>query len=290
MSFLGAWAGSECAVQVTSRLATAMMPGRSGAPAWHEQVELPADAVRPGLQGTNVDAAALSASLGQLGAAAPHRIGAVTLVLPDACTKLRVVPIETEEAPGSRAGAEIVRWAIRDALPFAEDEALIDTQMFDTGSPTRLLVAAAHRDVLREYEDALAVIGPVVRTLPATIAAAWSIDDDPDQHLLVHADHDALGCMVSGAGVPLFVRTRPLPRSEETLVDAVMETLDYAGERLGTEPGLATVAGLAADAAGLDDALIARGWALSRTSPDGVELGGRFAALSGALRAAEAGI
>jgi hypothetical protein len=214
----------------------------------------------------------------------------VTLVLPDACAKVRVVPIETEEAPGSRAGAEIVRWAISEALPFAADEALIDTQLFEQGSPTRLLVAAAHRDVLREYEDAVAVVGPVVRTLPATIASAWSIDDDPDEHLLVHADHDTLGCMVSGAGVPLFVRTRPLPRTEAALVDAVMETLDYAGERLGTEPGSATVSGLAADAAGLDAGLVARGWTLRSASSDEFEPDGRFAALSGALRAAEAGI
>lgn len=285
MSFLATWTGSECAVQVTSRVAAAMMPGRAGAPAWHHQVDVPADTVRPGLQGKNVDAAALSVTLKKLAETAPRKIGAVTLVLPDACAKLRIVPIDAEEAPGRKAGAEIIRWTLRDLLPFPQDEALIDTQLFE-GSPTRLLVAAAHRDVLRQYEEAAAVLGPVVRTLPAMLASAWGVDDEAPQHLLVHADHDTLGCMVSGSGTPLFIRTRRLPRRDEDMVDAVMETLDYAAERLGAEPGQATVSGLAAGDQRLEAALVARGWSILAAAGDG-ESGGRFGALSGALRAAE---
>jgi hypothetical protein len=264
-----------------------MMPGRAGAPPWHDQVDVPADAVRPGLQGMNVDVAALRGALMELAEGAPRKIGAVTLVLPDACAKLRIVPIEAEEAPGRKAGAEIIRWTLRDLLPFPQDEALTDTQLFE-GSPARLLVTAARRDVLRQYEEAAAVLGPVVRTLPAMLACAWGIDDEAAQHLLVHADHDTLGCMVSGAGTPLFVRTRPLPSNEDGMIDAVMETLDYAAERLGAEPGEATVSGLAAGDEGLEAALTSRGWSLPAGADD-TEGDGRFGALSGALRAAEAG-
>lgn len=287
MSILTTWAGGECAVQVTSKVAAAMMPARGGAPSWHRQVDIPPDVVRPGPQGANIDPAALAAPLAELAGAAPRRIGAVTLVLPDACARLRIVPIEAEQAPSRRAGEEIIRWALRDALPFPADEALIDTQLFDDGSPWRLLVTAAHRDVLRQYEEAASVIGPVVRTLPAILACGWMIDDDASQHLLVHADDDTLGCMVSAEGTPLFVRARPLPASGEGMVAGVMETLDYAAERLGAGPGWATVLGLAAGHQGLETALRARGWSLQEQGQPDEGRDARHGALAGALRAAE---
>lgn len=287
MSIFGTWTGAECAVQVTSKVAAAMMPARGGDASWHHEVGVPPDAVRPGLQGANLEPQALAAAFKQLAAAAPRRIGAVTLVLPDACAKLRIVPIEAEQAPSRRAGEEILRWALRDTLPFPADEALVDTQLFDRGSPWRLLVTAAHRDVLRQYEEAASLIAPVVRTLPAILACGWIIDDDDAQHLLVHADDDTLGCMVSAEGTPLFVRVRPLPASAEGIVTGVIETLDYAAERLGAGPGRATVLGLAAGHEGLDAALRARGWSPQGPGQSGVEAGARQGALAGALRAAE---
>jgi hypothetical protein len=279
---------SDCAVQLTSREAVAMMPARGGETAWQGSVELPAGAVQPALRGDGVDAGPLQAALRELVAGAPRRIGAVTLVLPDACAALRIVPIDAEEAPGKRAGEEILRWALRDALPFPQDEALIDTQLFDGHRPWHLLVAAAHRDTLRRFEDATAVVGPVVRTLPALLACGWMIDDEDGPHLVVHADDDALGCMIWSAGAPLFVRTRRLP-SRAAALGAVIETLEFAVARLGTEPGRATVLGVLAGDDELEAALTARGWSLWHTPDAGDVPGARYGALAGALRAAEAG-
>jgi hypothetical protein len=288
MSLFASWIGSDCAVQVTSKTVAAMMSGRGGAPPWHGEVDVPAGAVSPALQGENLDAAALRAPLKELVGSAPRKIGSVTLVLPDACARLRIVPIETEVVPGKKAGAEIIRWALRDTLPFAEDEALIDTQLFSGGPSARLLVTAAHRDVLRQYEEATAVVGPVVRALPATLACGWNVDDDAARHLLVHADPDTLGCLVSDAEVPLFVRTRPLPESREGLMEAVSETLDYAAERLGVASGRATVSGLVAGDEDLQRLLESRRWSPASGPGDGSE-DPRWGALTGALRAAEAG-
>ncbi len=289
MSVFGSWGGSDVAVQVTSASIAAMMSGRGGMPDWQHEVETPSGAVRPGLQGENLDPAVLDVPLQELAGSAPRKIGSVTLVLPDACAKLRIVPIEAGVAPGRKAGAEIVRWALRDSLPFAEEEALVDTQIFDGGSPTRLLVTAAHRDVLAQYEAAASVIGPVVRSIPATIACAWNVDAAAGPQLLVHADDDALGCLVADAGAPLFVRTRRLPERGDGLVAAVMETLDYAAERLGVESGGASVSGLAARDPALQAALQSRGWSLSENPGDGPAADPRWGALAGALRAAEAG-
>ncbi len=289
MSMLATWSGPDCALQVTSRTAAAMMPGRSGVPPWHLQVDLPHDAVRPRLQGANLDPTVLRPAVQQIAGAAPRKVGRVTLVLPDACAKLRIVPIEADEVPGKKVSGEIIRWALRDALPFPADEALVDTRLFDGDGPARLLLAAAHRDVLRQYEDAAEPLGPVVRTLPATLACGWGVDDEAGQHLLVYADDDTLGCLLSRSGTPLFIRTRPLPPREAHLVEAVMETLDYVGERLGAEPGRATVMGLAAEDQGLRAALTDRGWSLSPAAQGEAESGARTGALAGALRAAEAG-
>lgn len=284
----GGMQGSDCAVQLTSREAVAMMPGRGGATGWQARVELPAGAVRPSLQGDGIDADALRPALRELVSSAPRRIGAVTLVLPDACAALRIVPIDAEEAPGKRAGEEILRWALRDALPFPQEEALVDTQLFDRDRPWRLLVAAAHRDTLRRLEDAVGVIGPVVRTLPALLACGWLVDDEDAQHLLVHADDDTVGCMIAGAGAPVFVRTRRLA-GRDAVVDAVVETLEYAAERLGADPGEATVLGIVAGDDALEAALAARGWSLRRPHDRPSETDPRYGALAGALRAAEAG-
>ena len=208
MSIFGRFAGCDCALQLTSTVATAVIPSE-GDGRWHEQVELPPKAVRPRLLGTNLDPTALTSVLQELADAVPRRVNAVTLVLPDACAKVHVVPIESERAPGRRATDEIIRWAFRDNLPFAAEEALIDAQLYDDGVQRRLLVAAAHRDVLQQYEQAALVFGPVVRTMPATLACGWSVGDHAAQQLLVYADDDSVGCMVSSSSSPVFIRTRP---------------------------------------------------------------------------------
>ena len=289
MSIFGRFGGCDCALQLTSTVATVVVPSQGDGQQWYEQVELPSGAVRPRLLGTNLDPTVLTSVLQELAAAVPRRVNAVTLVLPDACAKVHVVPIESEQAPGRRATDEIIRWAFRETFPFAAEEALIDTQLYDNGAHRCLLVAAAHRDVLRQYERAASVFGPVVRTMPATLACGWSVDDRAVQQLLVYADDDSVGCMVSSSSSPVFIRTRPR-RGDGSIAAAVVETLEYAADRLGIGTGQATISGLAAGNEELETTLTSRGWAL-RLGDDELDDGGaRFGALEGALRAAEAGI
>jgi len=290
MSIFGRFAGCDCALQLTSTVAIVVIPGRGNGEGWRQHVELPPGAVRPRLSGENLDPAVLTPLLRELADAVPRRVSAVTLVLPDACAKVHVVPIESEQVPGRRATEEIIRWAFRDTLPFPVEEALIDTQLYDDGVQRRLLVAAAHRDVLQQYEQAAAVFGPVVRTMPATLACGWSVGERAAApQLLVYADDDSVGCMVSSSSSPVFIRARPR-RGEGSIAAAVVETLEYAANRLDIGTGQATISGLAAGNEELETTLTSRGWVL-RTGNDEFDAGGaRFGALDGALRAAEAGI
>ncbi len=123
MSIFGRFGGCDCALQLTSTVATVVVPSQGDGQQWYEQVELPSGAVRPRLLGTNLDPTVLTSVLQELADAVPRRVNAVTLVLPDACAKVHVVPIESEQAPGRRATDEIIRWAFRDTLPFPAEEA-----------------------------------------------------------------------------------------------------------------------------------------------------------------------
>lgn len=288
MSILTRLRGSECAVQLTSREAAAMLPPQGNRRAWHAVVTMPAGAVTPRLQGPNLDAESVGVALRQLAEALPRRVRAVTLVLPDAAVRSIVVPIEAGAAVNRRTRSEIVRWALRDVLPYPVEEAQVDEQLFEPAEAARcLLVAAVHRDVLRQYEDVATALGPVVRVLPATLAFGWTASDTGTEGLLVYADDDAVGCMVTNGEAPLFVRTRPRHRAGVSMVEAVLETLDYVADRLGTGGGNVAVAGLAAGNDDLEAGLAQRGWRLD-APPESAEAA-HLAALRGALRAAQAG-
>ncbi len=110
------------------------------------------------------------------------------LVIPDPAVRVGVLSFET--LPDNRREAEaLVRWRMKENLPFAPEEARLSYQVL-WREPARIevLVVAAKNSVLAEYESALEHMnGGAVLILPATLALLPLLSDqDEAGQLLVH--------------------------------------------------------------------------------------------------------
>lgn len=277
-----------CAIQVGSRSLRAVVGKPDGQADWSGEVEVPGGEFRPTLQPEKLRTDRLQEGMRELAARLPAKVGPVSLVIPDTSVKVQVVPIAGDYDPRGGAKEELVRWSIGDHLPFPIEEAVLDSTTYGTGERRYLLVVAAHRDVLGEYEAAVRDFGTVVRTLPATLASGWLVEEDAGYQVVVYADADVLGCFLSRGEDLIFYRARRFSRPD-TAVAIVMETLEYGADRLDIESGKASVMGAATDIDELPQALSRRGWRLGppRAEPPIAEVG--FEALAGALLASGGG-
>lgn len=146
------------------------------------------------------------------------------LVIPDAAVRVGV--LEFESLPDSRAEAEaLVRWRMKEILPFAPDEARLSYQALGH-EPGRIevLALAAKKSVLAEYESALDLInGGAVLVLPATVALLPLLrDEDGAGRLLVHVCSGWITSAVMAGGRLRLWRTRAVGRpAPEDLVREV---------------------------------------------------------------------
>lgn len=193
--------------------------------------ELPADAVRAGLQGPNLpEPGAVTDVLRRLAeeADARHRrSGMVAVLIPDAVVRMALVPIEGVE-PNRAEGDAMARWALSDLLPVDAGEARVDWSIIaaQTAQPAAkwLLAVGAAASVVREYESVVEEIGWIPgRVVPLTIALAVGTDDamtqvDPAVDPAVDSAVDSgarmvlsgvggqVACLVEADGVPRFHR------------------------------------------------------------------------------------
>lgn len=138
--------------------------------------------------------------------------GYIGLLLPDAA--VRVATLRFETLPDDRKEAEaLVRWRMRDSLPFPPDEARVCYQVWEKGAKAVDLLAIAVRgSVLAEYEAALeGVDAKAALILPATMALLPLIPESTEgQQLLFHVFSGAITSVVLGGGRLRFWRNRSL--------------------------------------------------------------------------------
>jgi hypothetical protein len=112
----------------------------------------------------------------------------VGLVVPDRVVRAGMLSFETLPDNHHEATA-LVRWRMRENLPFAPDEARISFQIVSRGAGhTEVFAIAARDSILGEYEAALGPSngGPVL-TLPATAALLPLLPERDSTQLLIHA-------------------------------------------------------------------------------------------------------
>lgn len=144
-----------------------------------------------------------------------RRIG---LLIPDGIARVGMLSFET--LPDNQKEAEaLVRWKMKDMLPFPAEEARTSYQVLRRGqSSIELLAAAIKASVLSEYESALEPIdiSPAL-ILPATLALLPMLPkEDATGQLLVHVCCGWMtAVVVLGAEVCLW-RVRRLGQGETT--------------------------------------------------------------------------
>lgn len=194
---------------------------------------LPEGVLVPGLKAGNVVdgmrlAAALREALDAVAARGGERTRYVTLVIPDAAT--RVLLLEFDEMPAKPAESlPIVRFRLKKLVPFDPDHAAVSYQVMSTerGS-VQVLVVAMPSDVLAEYEGAVTAAGYMPgAVLPSTLAALACLDEQEAPVLVANAGRGGVTTAIVRRGALLLHRALELagdPTDARSL-----ETLQAAG-------------------------------------------------------------
>jgi Tfp pilus assembly PilM family ATPase len=270
----------DVAVEIDrAHVAAARVHWRGGRPvvAAHAVEPLPAGAVVPALVAPNmhdvgVVGQAVTRVLGQLGG----RTARVALVVPDTVAKVSLLRLE--KVPAKAADLrEIVRWQVRKSAPFPVEQAVLSVS---PGTPVaeggrEFIVALAREDVVRQYEQAVAMAGAHAGIVDlATFGVLNSViaGGATGDWLLVHVAGTCVTLAVIRDQHVIFFRHRS-EESEGTLADLIHQTAMYYEDRLqGTGISRVWLAGMASmpDADGVRRDLEARlGASVERVDPHG---------------------
>lgn len=233
------------AVEITAARVTAVALGdqaRSRIVSAYASEALPAGAVEPSLNATNVhDQTALTTAIRS--ALQPlQRARRVALVLPDSVAKVSLIRFEKIPAKVQDLD-QLIRWQVRKAAPFRIEDAQVAWQpgIAIPGGGREYLVTVARRDIIRSYERACEAAGAhagIVDLASFNQVNAVLASGSRDQRaaagdwLLVHvaADYTTLA-VVRGGGIVSF-RNRA-GAGEQDLVELVHQTAMYHEDRLG---------------------------------------------------------
>jgi len=157
---------------------------------------LPAGSMSPGLSGANVlHGEALRQAVAGTLEAVSGGLHDVTLIIPDAA--VRVLLLDFDDLPPKHdEAAAVIRFRARKSLPFDADSAAFSFQADRSRLPVKVVAAFSPRDVLHEYESAVADVGfsPGV-VLPSIIATLG----------LVQADRPTMIVKVDGASTTVSI-------------------------------------------------------------------------------------
>jgi type IV pilus assembly protein PilM len=231
----------------------------------HAVESLPADAVRPSLNSTNIiDPGVVAEAVGRVFERIGTRPKRVALAIPDSVAKVSLLRFEkVPERPHDLD--ELVRWQVRKAAPFRIEDAQLSyvPGLKAADGSTEFVVVVARKDIVREYEaacqDAGAQAGIVDLATFNVINAVLAGWDKPEERsgaglrgpasgativsrvqgsprvtedwLLVHVtDEDATMAILRGQHL-VFFRNRAAD-GEASLADMVHQTAMYYEDRL----------------------------------------------------------
>jgi hypothetical protein len=178
--------------------------------------ELEAGALTPSLQKPNVtNEAALRHSIAEVTGLVGNGSERRGVLIPD--VSVRVALFEFETLPENHREAEaLVRWRLREFLPYAPEEARVSYQVLaKQPGQVEILALAVRGSVLAEYEVVLEGIngGPVL-VLPASLALLPLLPEDSAGQLLVNRCPGSLTTIVVALNRVRYWRTRALEDRE----------------------------------------------------------------------------
>ena len=203
----------------------------------HARLPLPAGAVTPAVQGTNLaDPPAVAEAVDGVLNALPRRPRRIALLLPDAAAK--VSRVRFASVPVRAADLDpMLRWQVRKTVPFDVDEAQMDWMPGRTtaGGEQEFVAVLAHRAVVEEYEQVCTAAGThagLVDLLSFSLidaAVAYGEADADADWLLVHVGGGSTTLAVVRDRHPLLFRT---VADGQPLGDLVHQTAMYYEDKL----------------------------------------------------------
>ena len=192
---------------------------------------LPAGAFAMGLKPGNIAdrsrvAAVLRETLDAVATRGGERMRYVTLVVPDAAT--RVLLLDFDELPAKPAEAlPIVRFRLKKLVPFDVDHAMVTYQAMSTEKGVvRVLAVAMPSDVLEEYESVVTAAGYTPgAVLPSTLATLAALDEQTTPVLVVNAGQGNVTTAIVRGETLLLHRALELAREQQ--VDVLAEIRDH---------------------------------------------------------------
>lgn len=193
-------------------------------------------AVTPGLQHANVALRdPLVTALRQSVAAVAGRSRDITLVIPDASTRLLLLDFETLPEKKEDADA-VVRFRLRKSLPFDVDSAAVSFDRYTADNGVRVVVAVTPRSVLEEYESVVRDAGYNPGAVLPSMVAALGVVDASRPTMVIKVELGTTTFAIVDQNQLLLYRSLEYGGTAvtgESLVDDVNTSLVYFEDRYG---------------------------------------------------------
>lgn len=236
----------QTAVELSPEGVLAAASQLGGAPPMHAFVPLPAGALTPGIEATNIVAFdAVVAALRQALELVEPRSQEVSLIVPDSAVRNFV--LDFDSLPQKRSDAvPVIRFRLRKMLPFDSELAAISYQVLEqsepvpSGAPIKALVTVIPGPILAEYEAAVhAADYEAGAVLPSGLAALAALTR-PEASLAANLSSNALTTSITLGNDLLLYRTVELPLDDANRTAEVRRSVAVAAayfeDRLGMRP------------------------------------------------------
>jgi type IV pilus assembly protein PilM len=197
---------------------------------------LAAGTVTPGLQQGNVTArekliSALRDSLAEVAG----RTRDITLVIPDASTRILLLDFETLPEKAEDADS-VVRFRLKKSLPFDVDASAVSFDRYKADDGLRVVAAVTPKSVLEEYESAVREAGYNPGAVLPSMIAALGVVDGSRPTMVIKVEPGTTTFAVVDQNELLLYRSLEnggTAVTGESLVDDVNTSLVYFEDRYG---------------------------------------------------------
>jgi len=209
--------------------------GAQSLEAAHAQ-NLPAGTVTPGLQHSNIPTReALSMALRDSLALLSGRSRDITLVIPDASTRILLLDFDT--LPDKLEDADsVVRFRLKKSLPFDVDASAVSFDRQRTDNAVRVVAAVTPKTVLEEYETVVRDAGYNPGAVLPSMIAALGVVDGTRPAMVIKVETGTTTFAIVDQNQLLLYRALENGGTSvtgESLVDDVNTSLVYFEDRYG---------------------------------------------------------
>ena len=182
----------------------------------HFIAELPAGAVLPSFEGTNIaNPAVLESKVREGMLKLGLTQGTAAVLIPELCARVFLLPADSSPM-SAKERDRIVRWRVGKMMPALPDDARFVHQSPTSGNGERIVAAVARPEVVREYEGLFARSGlaPGIVSLPS-LSLVGLLPAGGEDALVVNVEDDSLSLTAVVGAEPVLFRQKPFSLDRE---------------------------------------------------------------------------